>query len=342
MDLLPSEEQLELIGAATDFLDARPPVGVLRARRGEPCAVDPAQWAEGAGVGLLTLGLDERYGGLGRPLDDEALLFHALGKRLAPGPYLACVLATRLAARRGDSALAAEIGEGRALVGLAEARGEAAVGPEGVKGTFDLVDASGAEHLLVLSDEGAALIATPEAGRIETVEALDPGMRLASTTLDHSPVLHWLPAGDDPLRGRALALNSALLAGVAEATAELATEHAKNRVQFGRPIGVNQAVKHACADMAVRAEAAVSQTLFAAVALASGRADALFQLLSAKTVAGRAAIDNAAACIQLHGGMGFTDEHDAHLYLKRAHALHHLFIEPADVLARLLSEGAAQ
>ncbi|MGW6358078.1 acyl-CoA dehydrogenase family protein [Streptomyces sp. NPDC055092] len=342
MDLLPSEEQLELVAAAEDFLDAQPPVGILRARRGEPSAVDPAQWAEAAEIGLLTLGLDEEHGGLGRPLEDESLLFHALGRRLASGPYLACVLGARVAARHGDTALAEAIGEGRVLVGLAEARGEAVVGPDGVKGAFDLIDAADAGHLLVVTEHGAALFEAPGAGQVETVEALDPGMRLATATLEVTRVLHWVPADTDPLWLRALALNAAMLAGVAEATTELATRHAGQRVQFGKPIGVNQAVKHACVDMAVRAEAAVSQSLFAAVAVRSGRPDALFQLLSAKSVAGRAAIDNAASCIQLHGGMGYTDEHDAHLYLKRAHALNHLFIEPVDVLARLLAEGAAQ
>lgn len=342
MDLLPSREQLELVAAATDFLDSHPPVDILRARRGEAGVVDPAQWAGAAEIGLLTLGLDEEHGGLGRPLEDEALLFRALGRRLASGPHLACVLAARVAAHRGDTVLAEAIGEGRALIGLAEARGEATVGPDGVEGAFDLIDAVGTEHLLVVTEAGAALVEAPAAGQLEAVEALDPGMRLATATLGTTRVLHWVPAGTDPLWLRALALNASTLAGVAAATTELATRYAGERVQFGKPIGVNQAVKHACVDMAVRAEAAADQSLFAAVALRSGRPDALFQLLAAKSVAGRAAVDNAASCIQLHGGMGFTDEHDAHLYLKRAHALNHLFIEPVDVLARLLAEGAAQ
>jgi alkylation response protein AidB-like acyl-CoA dehydrogenase len=113
-------------------------------------------------------------------------------------------------------------------------------------------------------------------------------------------------------------------------------------VQFGRPIGVNQAIKHRCADMAVAAEAALSQTLFGAVALTAGRADREFQVLAGKIIASRAAIDGAAANIQIHGGMGFTYEHDAHLYLKRAHVLDLLFGRRADDLAALLAHEAAQ
>jgi alkylation response protein AidB-like acyl-CoA dehydrogenase len=145
-----------------------------------------------------------------------------------------------------------------------------------------------------------------------------------------------------PLRLRGLALASAVLVGISQAVTELAVEHAKNRVQFGRPIGVNQAIKHACVDMAVSTEAALQQTLFGAISLRSGRTDAEFQVLAAKVVAGRAAIDNAAHCIQIHGGMGYTDEHNAHLYLKRAHVLDHFFCDSRVSLSALLAADPAQ
>jgi alkylation response protein AidB-like acyl-CoA dehydrogenase len=94
--------------------------------------------------------------------------------------------------------------------------------------------------------------------------------------------------------------------------------------------------------MEIAAEAAQAQTLFAAIALAGGRTDALLQVLSAVTVAGSAAVDNAAAAIQVFGGMGYTFENDMHLYLKRAHVFRHLFGEPTDVLAELLAQDRAQ
>jgi alkylation response protein AidB-like acyl-CoA dehydrogenase len=129
---------------------------------------------------------------------------------------------------------------------------------------------------------------------------------------------------------------------LAAAAAASATEHAKTRVQFGKPIGVHQAIKHACVNMEIAAEAAQAQTFFAAIALAGGRADALLQVLSAVTVAGSAAVDNAAAGIHVFGGMGYTFENDMHLYLKRAHVFRHLFGEPTDVLAELLAQDRAQ
>ncbi|MFF5010477.1 acyl-CoA dehydrogenase family protein [Streptomyces phaeochromogenes] len=342
MDLLPTEEQLELLGLAREFLTGQQPIPTLRARVDEPCAVDREQWAAGSEIGLLTLGLDVSHGGSGRPLEDEALLFRELGRQLAPGPYLAATLGARVAALCGDADLATRIGSGRTLVGLAELRGDGAIGPDGIKGTFDLVDAVDCDHLLVVTAHGAGLFAAPDPGQAEVIPSIDPGTRLATTTLETTEMSQWLPAAAESLQARAMVLNAAMLAGVAEASTELATEHAKNRVQFGKPIGVNQAVKHACVDMAVRAEAAMVQTLFAAVSVGSAHPDARFQLLAAKSVAGRAAIANGAACIQLHGGMGFTDEHDAHLYLKRAHVLNHLLAEPTDVLAELLAQGAAQ
>ncbi|WP_019546603.1 acyl-CoA dehydrogenase family protein [Streptomyces sulphureus] len=342
MDLLPSEEQLELLSAASEFLTDQQPIRTLRDRAGQDCAVDRAQWAAGCDIGLLTLGLAEEYGGSGRPLDDEALLFRELGGQLAPGPYIAGALGARVAAACGDAQLAARIGSGEEWVGLAELRGDGEIGPDRVKGTFDLVDAADCDHLLLVTEEGAALLPPPAAEQVTRVEAIDPGTRLATTTLAATEPTHWVPAETERLADRALVLSAAMLAGLAEATSELATEHAATREQFGRPIGVNQAVKHACVDMAVRAEAAVSQALFASVSVSSARQDVRFQLLAAKSVAGRAAIDNAASCIQLHGGMGFTAEHDTHLYLKRAHVLDHLFAEPADVLAELLTQGAAQ
>jgi alkylation response protein AidB-like acyl-CoA dehydrogenase len=137
-------------------------------------------------------------------------------------------------------------------------------------------------------------------------------------------------------------LTAAFLTGLAAAAAAAATEHAKTRVQFGKPIGVNQAIKHSCVDMAVAAEAAQAQTLFAAIALDTCRSDALLQILSAATVAGSAAVDNAAAGIQVFGGMGYTFENDMHLFLKRAHVLRHLFSEPGEVLAELLAQDRAQ
>lgn len=340
MNLLPESEQLEIVSAAGEFLAERMPVERIRTDRHEEASVPEALWRECAGLGLLTLGLEEEYGGSGRSLDDETLLFAELGKRLAPGPFLACTLAARVAARCGDVALAQRIGAGDAVVALAVLRGDGDARP--LKGTFDVFDSAGASHALVVAREGAALIDIESLGSLTAVLAADPGTRMAAATVDAVEPLHWLPADNEWIWGRAMVLASAYLAGLASAAAAQATEHAKTREQFGKPIGVHQAIKHACVDMEIGAEAALAQTLFAAITVASGRADATLQVLAAATVAGSAAIDNPAAGIQVFGGMGYTFENDMHLYLKRAHVFRHLFGEPTDVLAELLAQDRAQ
>jgi alkylation response protein AidB-like acyl-CoA dehydrogenase len=340
MNLLPGPEQLEIVSAAGEFLAERMPVDQVRANRHAEAPIPEALWRECGELGLLTLGLEEEFGGSGRAIDDEVLLFIELGRRLAPGPFLACTLAARVAARCGDVALAERIGSGATTVALAVLRGDGDVRP--VKGTFDLFEPAGASHALVVARSGTALVDISSFGPLSTVTAADPGVRMCSATVESAEALHWLPAEDGRIWERATILAAAYLTGLAAGAAGLATEHAKTREQFGKPIGVNQAIKHACVDMEIAASAAQAQTFFAAIALADGRPDALLQVLSAATVAGSAAVDNPAAGIQVFGGMGYTFENDMHLYLKRAHVFRHLFGEPTDVLAELLAQDRAQ
>jgi alkylation response protein AidB-like acyl-CoA dehydrogenase len=340
VNLLPGIEQLEIVSAAGGFLAERLPVERIRTERGSDRSVSEGVWREGAELGLLTLGLDEGVGGLGRPFDDEMLLFVELGRRLAPGPFLACTLAARVAAASGEADLAERIGSGQALVALAVSRGDGEVRP--VKGTFDVFEPAGASHALIVDRSGAALVELDRLGRLTAVETADPGTRIASVTVESTNPQLWLPAEDEWIWARALVLSAAYLTGLASAAAAAATDHAKTREQFGKPIGVHQAIKHVCVDMEIAAEAAQAQTFFGGIALADGRSDALLQVLSAVSVAGSAAVDNAAAGIHVFGGMGYTFENDMHLYLKRAHVFRHLFVEPTEVLAELLAQDRAQ
>lgn len=142
--------------------------------------------------------------------------------------------------------------------------------------------------------------------------------------------------GADPaLAAHADLLVCGYLAGVAEAARDMAVSYAATRVQFGQLIGAFQAVKHACADMAMRAEAAAAQTFYAALLVTAGMADTESDVASARLIAGKAALDNAKANIQVHGGMGFTQECDAHLYLKRAQLFSALNGSRARQLAQL-------
>src|SRR3984957_6295125 len=154
------------------------------------------------------------------------------------------------------------------------------LGPEsrldrnGVVGTLNLVDGDDTELVLIASQERAALFARGDLGDLTVLECIDPTTRLArATTTGAAPVVAVAAEGD-PVGLRGLVLVAAQLTGIAEATAALSAEHAKDRIQFGRPIGVNQAVKHPCADMAVRAELAWAQTTVAALAVDEEGTDA--------------------------------------------------------------------
>jgi alkylation response protein AidB-like acyl-CoA dehydrogenase len=116
----------------------------------------------------------------------------------------------------------------------------------------------------------------------------------------------------------------------------MAVSFAKNRIQFGKPIGAYQAIKHRAADMAVRAELAKSQLFFAALSVDEAHPDAAFQTSAAKLVATSAALENTAANVQIHGGMGYTYECDAHLYVTRTHILEFMLGDTRDHLASVI------
>jgi alkylation response protein AidB-like acyl-CoA dehydrogenase len=151
---------------------------------------------------------------------------------------------------------------------------------------------------------------------------MDPTRRLGTIELEAGTARTLV--GANGLREMATVLVAAELAGIAERSTELSVDFAKVREQFGRPIGTFQAIKHRCADMAVRAEVARSVVTYAAVALHEAAADAPLFVHAAKTLATDAAIANATDNVQNHGGMGYTWESDAHLYLKRARLMEHV------------------
>jgi alkylation response protein AidB-like acyl-CoA dehydrogenase len=335
VDLLPSPEQEEIISSAAAFLaDALPP---QRTRQliNEPSNVDAKAWLAAAELGWFALGLPTDLGGVGCGLADEVLLFREIGRSLAGGPFLATTLAARVATLGGDAQLGREIGAGR-RVGFGVLEPDSTLDPAGLAGTVYVVDGHDTDLVLVATRERAGLFAPADLGDLVALECIDPTARLARATTRGAAPLVAVGADVDPVGLRGSVLVAAQLTGIAEATAVLSAEHAKNRVQFGRPIGVNQAVKHPCADMAVRAELAWAQVAVGALATDEARADAELQGLSAFVVAADAAERNAAATVQVLGGMGFTFEHDANLYVKRAFLLTQLFGSVRQVLSRLV------
>jgi alkylation response protein AidB-like acyl-CoA dehydrogenase len=335
MELIASPEQDEIASSSASFLASTLPLPRTRELIGEPSNVDTSAWSKAAELGWFGLALPESRGGVGFGLADEAVLFREVGRSLAAGPFLSTVLGARVASFAGDGALAAEIIAGR-RVGLGIPARDSVTADESVRGELQLLDAVDASLVLVALPHEAHLVAVDTLGTVTPVPCVDDTSRLAHATITGLAPVATVTADVDPVERRGNVLAAALLTGIAEATRDIAAEHAKSRVQFDRPIGVHQAVKHPCADMAVRAELSWAQTLFGAVAIDEDRDDAELQALSAKVVAADAAEHNAAATVQVLGGIGYTFEHDAHLYVKRAHVLGRVFGETRDGLSRLL------
>ncbi len=342
MDLLPSEEQLEIIGVVADVLRSRFPTSVIRDRRHDVSTIDLAAWAECGQLGWFGLGLPEDLGGVGYGVAEEALIFREIGRFVAPGPFLSTVLGARVAAFAGLPEVAAAIVGGEAPVAIAEPRTIDAVVGETLSGSFDLIDGPGARYVVVVTPESACLIDAAEFATAQAVPCIDPAVRLSRVELVDAPVLATVDAATDSVYLRGCLLVAAMQTGMAEATRDMSAQYAKDRVQFGRPIGVNQAIKHACADMALRAEAATSQLVFAALSIDEDRADRQFQVAAARIVATNAAIENASATVQVHGGMGYTFEHDAHLYVKRVRVLDRMMGDVRTQQAALLGMAGAQ
>jgi len=181
----------------------------------------------------------------------------------------------------------------------------------------------------------AALHAIPQ--HVELSPGLEDGTsvgRVGRVDLGHSSVVAEDRQTVNRIRRVLSILTSAQLAGICGATRDFATEHAKNRVQFGKPIGAFQAVKHRCADMATNALAADNVTFFAALTEMATPSDSDYHALAAASCCRRAAFANARTNIQIHGAMGFTVEDSAHRFVKRTHAL--CITESFDRAAELL------
>jgi alkylation response protein AidB-like acyl-CoA dehydrogenase len=168
--------------------------------------------------------------------------------------------------------------------------------------------------LLLLRDHNSAAVYELPAGASKTIDSRLWLAELGEVAITRDPIVRLV----DSKLLRLRLIDAGALAGMAAAALDMAVGYAGIREQFGRPIGTFQAVKHHCANMAMAARCARDQVTFAAVALDEGREDAPLQVECALFVAGSAALDNAGKNIQIHGGIGFSDEADPHLFLKRA------------------------
>jgi alkylation response protein AidB-like acyl-CoA dehydrogenase len=290
-----------------------------------------AQWTAIADLGWPGLIVDEADGGLGLGVVELAVLQEELGYALAPMPFLSTVAAALLIGAAGsDEQRAVWLG----ALASGEKRGAVAVIDEGeppeprdgsLTGTKIAVpDAGSADVLVVRAAEGSHLLVETAADgvRIEPAQGLDPTRRLFTVHLDGADA-HRLP-GDGAAIARAYDVIATATAaesvGVARRTLGMAVEYAKERKQFGRPIGTYQAVSHQCAQMLLETEGARSVVLYAAWALDHEPGSGPLAAAMAKAYASDAGWRVPAASLQVHGGIGFTWEHDLHLWLKRGRA----------------------
>ncbi|ADJ48883.1 acyl-CoA dehydrogenase [Amycolatopsis mediterranei S699] len=338
-----TEEQEDLRAVVRRFLADRADV---RARLDSGEGHDLAVWRQLADqLGLPGIAVPEEYGGSGGGPVELGIVLEEMGRVLLPSPFFATVaLVGQALTASGDDAAKSRwlpgIADGSltATLAVAEESGRATdLTTTATGGTLSgtkmfVVDGHTADLLLVVARTGLFAVEGTAPGVTRTrLETLDRTRRLARIDFDGAPAV---PIGESPPR-KALDLAVVALAaeqvGGAQACLDMAVGHAKVRVQFDRPIGTFQAIKHKCADMLLAIEAARSAVYHAA--------SAGDELPVAASVAGaycsvaftHAAKEN----IQIHGGVGYTWEHDAHRYLKRAKSSEQLFGAPAAHRARL-------
>ena len=335
MDLLPSDEQTQIVDTIKGFLAGEAPVDRLRAHGaiGNP---DAALWPKLGELGFLGLGLAEEAGGVGLSAAEEMLVFVEYGRHLLSLGVFGLVLGARVAALGGDYALRDDLLAGTAAVGIANPRGPVTVSGT-VSGEFHLFEAGSAAWVLLVTETGAGLFPRDDFIDVTHVDATDAVLTLERGRLDAASPHTWVSNDRDNIHSRALMLLGAYAVGVGEGARDMAIDYAKVREQFGKPIGSFQAIKHLCADMAVQSEAALCQASFAALVFADGLPDTDFHAVASKIVATDTALKNGAANIQVHGAFGFTSEANAHHYLKRAHVTDLLWGSLREQRARILT-----
>ncbi len=351
MDFSFSSEQDMLRAQARSFLEKRFPAERVARLASSAEGWDPASWKELAGLGWTGASIPEAQGGAGLGFLEEAIIFEEFGRALYPGPYFATVglalpalaCAPELLGRVASGEFSATLAwrePGRPVsLAAADAMATEARYVNGrwlLRGEKHLVPDAGAVGALVVLARGPAgvglFLAERRDGRplIAVPDTVDATRRLGRVTLDDDEgrLLAAPPAAAEVIartRVRALAALALEAAGIASHALSLAVAHAKTREQFGKPIGVYQAVSHKLADAYVETELARSLAYWAAWCVTEGTGEATLAASAAKAYAAEAAVDACERAIQVHGGMGFTWDHELHRYYKRA-----LWIESFD------------
>jgi alkylation response protein AidB-like acyl-CoA dehydrogenase len=365
-----SDEQEAFRQTLRRFCRERLSIAGVRRSMETPDGFDRDTWKQmAAELGLQGLAIPEACGGQGFGFLELGIALEEMGRELAGGPFFATTcLGARAIGHMGDDAQRREwlgrIASGEAVATLAVTEGSGADGPDAIRtqcrrdgagwrvsgekrfvlagAQADLVVVAarapgtrGSEGVSLLVVEGAAqgIAATP-------LETLDPTRKQADLRFEGAPARLLGREGEG---GQVLArtldeariAQSAEMTGGAERCLETAVGYAKTRVQFGRPIGSFQAIQHKAAEVLLELELAKSATYWAWWVADTGRADLAEAASLAKSVASEAFLRAATENLHIHGGIGFTWEHDAHLYLKRAKSTDALFGDAASQRARL-------
>jgi alkylation response protein AidB-like acyl-CoA dehydrogenase len=364
MRLVLTEEQEELRDSVRRFLSDRAPMSRVRQVMESPDGYDRALWERMAGeLGLQGVAVPEGYGGSGLGSVELSVVMEELGRSLLPSPFLAsAVLATSALLAIDDEEarrdLLPDLASGRRVATLAVAedicgwdagRSLTAASLHGgewrIRGAkTPVLDGASADLLLVVAQTDGelgffAVDGDAEGVQREQLAGLDLTRRMARLRLADAPARRLVAEDGAGALGRTLDAASVALAaeqlGGLQRCLDMSVAYAGARAQFGRPIGSFQAIKHLCADMHVAMELARSAVRFAAWAAAESPDELPVAAALARAYCSEAYFKVAADTIQVHGGIGFTWEHDAHLYYRRAKSSELLFGSPAQARAQL-------
>jgi alkylation response protein AidB-like acyl-CoA dehydrogenase len=359
MDFAFSEEQDLLRASTRRFLERGQPMSVLRSRLEEPETFDPTEWRQAAALGWTSMLIPPEYDGgnvTGQPIVDAIVLGEELGRSLHPGPFVPTnVVADAVATwgsesqrrqflapmARGDSVAAWCLSEdGSVDPGSCGVHASGDGGSTVLNGVARFVHgAAMADELLVSALSGGELIhfLVPSSGsgvRIRAQKSLDLTRRFAEISFDGVPVegSRRLEADPGAVLARGINLATVLQAseavGAADRVFAETVAYLKDRAQFGRTIASFQAIKHRVANLLVTLEAMRAAAHYAALALSDGFEDADAAVSTAGSYVGEQFIFLCGESLQLHGGIGFTWEHDVHLFLRRAMTSKELYGDP--------------
>ena len=346
-----SEEQDFLRQTAREFIAGECPITAVRELMDDERGYRPELWKKMAELGWVGLLIPVEHGGAGLGFVDLVLLLEEMGRGLLPSPFFGNLQGTLAVLRAGtdtqkkDILPAVAAGDRILSFAITEEAGSEEPGDLALAAVRDgagyrlsgsklfVPDGQNADTIVVVARTGgdgelSLLLVDREQDGVESIalKSMDQTRRIAELRLDgaQGQLLGAEHAGFDTwewVRDRALVALSADAVGGSEKVLEDSVAYAKERVQFGKPIGVHQAIKHKCADMLIEVESSKSITYYAAWAVAEDVEESRLAAAMAKAYTSDAYRHCSAENIQIHGGVGFTWEYDCHLYFKRAKAV---------------------